>query len=183
MTKRALIVLDVNRDMTDPNGQFAHFGFSSQAEISRLPQRVNEAANLARAAGDLVIWTVPGPAMMDALGLPHPTDWGAGIDERYGAQPSGSEPVVLKVDRDPFVGTDLGAILERAGITDLVLCGIATSMAVFATSNEALARGYSVTVLGNCCADTSEAAHVAGLEARPDAVVLSVARDVWGTGR
>jgi nicotinamidase-related amidase len=183
MTERALIVLDVNRDMTDPRGQFAQFGFCGQAEQSGLPQRVSQAADLARAVGDLVIWTIPGPAMMDALGLPHPTEWGAGIDERYGAQPSASEPVVLKVDRDPFVDTDLGPILERVGVTDVVLCGIATSMAVLSTSNEALARGYSVTVLGDCCADTSEAAHVAGLEASADGVVVSSAQDVWETER
>jgi len=55
--------------------------------------------------------------------------------------------------RDPVSGdtvpTPLGDLLAEAGVTRLVVCGLATDYCVKATVLDGRERGYPVTVLGN----------------------------------
>lgn len=58
-----------------------------------------------------------------------------------------------------FPHTDLEAILRGAGITQIVLTGIATSIGVESTAREAYALGFNVTLATDAMTDMDAAAH------------------------
>lgn len=49
-----------------------------------------------------------------------------------------------------FSNTDLGEILKKHGITDVVLAGAVTSICIDSTGRAAFERGYKVIMLDNC---------------------------------
>ena len=87
--------------------------------------------------------------------------WGATIHEAV--SPKEGEPVVTKRAVSAFAGSDLEKLLQTAGITTLILSGVATNFVVEGTAREASDRGYNVVVVGDCCASVSQVAHDSSL--------------------
>jgi nicotinamidase-related amidase len=58
-----------------------------------------------------------------------------------------------------FTGSDLEVILRSQQITELVLCGVATSGVVLSTLREAADKDYAITVLHDCCTDSDKEVH------------------------
>jgi nicotinamidase-related amidase len=58
-----------------------------------------------------------------------------------------------------FYGTDLDLQLRRRGITNIVLCGISTSIGVESTARDAWERSYNLTFASDAMTDTDEDAH------------------------
>jgi nicotinamidase-related amidase len=73
--------------------------------------------------------------------------------------PRDDEVVVTKRRVSAFAGSDLDVVLRAAGITDLVLCGIATSGVVLSTVRAAADLDFRVTVLRDACADADPEVH------------------------
>jgi nicotinamidase-related amidase len=60
---------------------------------------------------------------------------------------------------DAFTGTDLEAYLRTAGVTQVVLCGVATSIGVESTARHAYELGFNVTLAVDAMTDTNADAH------------------------
>jgi nicotinamidase-related amidase len=58
-----------------------------------------------------------------------------------------------------FYGTDLDLQLRRRGITDIVLCGIATSIGVESTARNAWEHGYNITFASDAMTDVVAEGH------------------------
>lgn len=58
-----------------------------------------------------------------------------------------------------FYGTDLDLQLRRRGITNIVLCGISTSIAVESTARDAWERSYNLTFASDAMTDMNADAH------------------------
>ncbi|HET9098557.1 MAG TPA: isochorismatase family cysteine hydrolase [Candidatus Saccharimonadales bacterium] len=58
-----------------------------------------------------------------------------------------------------FSGSDLEMILRSNGITNLVLCGIATSGVVLSTVREAADKDFKLSVLEDLCVDFDQQVH------------------------
>ena len=58
-----------------------------------------------------------------------------------------------------FYGTDLDLQLRRRGVTNLVLCGISTSIGVESTARDAYERSYNVTFAEDAMTDLNSDAH------------------------
>jgi nicotinamidase-related amidase len=58
-----------------------------------------------------------------------------------------------------FYGTDLDLQLRRRGITNIVLCGIATSIGVESTARDAWERSYNLTFASDAMTDRDADAH------------------------
>jgi nicotinamidase-related amidase len=58
-----------------------------------------------------------------------------------------------------FTGTDLYQQLQQRGVTQVVVCGIATSMGVESTARAAHEHGYHVVLAVDAMADTSPDTH------------------------
>jgi nicotinamidase-related amidase len=165
----ALIVIDMQRDFVEPGG----FGETLGNDVSMLQKVVPPlSAVLAatRTAGITVIHTREGhkPDMSDCppakvnrgdpslrIGDPGPKgrilirgEYGHDIIDDLA--PIEGELVIDKPGKGSFYGTDLGEILQDAGITSLIVTGVTTEVCVHTTVREANDRGYECLVLSDC---------------------------------
>ncbi|KGE10178.1 hydrolase [Burkholderia gladioli] len=90
-----------------------------------------------------------------------PADWAELLPELK-QQPD--DLLVTKRSWCAFTGTDLDAQLKQAGVTQVVLCGIATSIGVESTARVAHALGYNVTLAVDAMTDLKPEAHANSLE-------------------
>jgi nicotinamidase-related amidase len=67
--------------------------------------------------------------------------------------------LVLKHQWGAFYGTDLDLQLRRRGVTNIVLCGIATSIGVESTARNAFERAYNLTFAADAMTDVNLEAH------------------------
>lgn len=167
--KCALLIIDMQRDFLEPDG----FGEMLGNDVSQLrrtiePNRVLLAAW--RAAGLTVIHTREGhrPDLSDlppakkirGHGAKTIGDTGpmgrilvrgeAGHDIIPELYPLPSEPVIDKPGKGAFFATDLQAILQNRGLTQLVVTGVTTEVCVNTTVREANDRGYECLVPEDC---------------------------------
>lgn len=66
--------------------------------------------------------------------------------------PSQGEPVITKNYPNSFVGTELDALLKKAGIKNLILVGFMSHMCVNSTARGAFSLGYRPTVVASATA-------------------------------
>ncbi len=157
----ALIVIDMQRDFAEPGG----FGESLGNDVSRITKIVPDVKRLIegfRKAGLPVIHTMEchRPDLSDLP--PAKRDRGnpslrIGDDGPMGRiliagesgtailpelAPINDEVVIEKPGKGAFYATDLGEILQKRGITQLVFAGLTTEVCVQTTMREANDRGY-----------------------------------------
>lgn len=66
--------------------------------------------------------------------------------------PRDGEAVVEKHEPNSFIGTGLRGILQEAGVTELVIVGMMSSMCIDSTTRAAHELGYVCTVISDACA-------------------------------
>ncbi|MGI5484654.1 cysteine hydrolase family protein [Streptomyces lavendofoliae] len=160
MANRALLVMDVQRDILDVADDGSGY----------LP-RLRRAIDGARAANIPVIYVVialrPGfPEVgtrnraLTAIardGLYVEGDPGTEIHPAVAPRPG--DVVVAKRRASAFSGSDLDVVLRARGIDHLVLAGIATSAVVLYTLCQANDLDFGLTVLSDACLDTDPEIH------------------------
>ena len=133
MTK-ALIVIDVQESFRQRE---------SWARVSTpdIADRANALVDIARAAGDLVVWV-----LHTEPGSNTPFDPASGhVRLMDGLVPADGEPTVRKTSVNAFTTTNLGQLLTLRGIRELVVCGIQTEQCCETTTRVAADLGYDVT--------------------------------------
>jgi nicotinamidase-related amidase len=83
-------------------------------------------------------------------------DWAEFLPELK-QQPS--DVVVTKKTWGAFASTDIDARLKQLGVTQIVLCGIATSIGVESTARQAYEAGFNITLATDAMTDLSPEAH------------------------
>jgi nicotinamidase-related amidase len=165
----ALVIIDMQRDFLEPGG----FGEMLGNDVTQLRRTIEPNRKLLdawRRAGLQVIHTREGhrpdltdlPPAKKIRGRSATCIGDAGpmgrilvrgeighdiIPELY---PLSSEPVIDKPGKGAFFATDLQAILQHRGITQLVVTGVTTEVCVNTTVREANDRGYDCLVLEDC---------------------------------
>ncbi len=92
----------------------------------------------------------------------HPDDFSEYIDElRVDVK---RDVLIKKRQWGAFYGTDLDLQLRRRSISNIVLCGIATSAGVESTARDAYERDYNLTFASDAMTDSSAAAHERAVE-------------------
>jgi nicotinamidase-related amidase len=178
----ALLIIDMQRDFLEPGG----FGETLGNDVSQLARAVEPTAALlkaARAMGMLVIHTREGhlPDLSDAppakiergapsLRIGDPGPMGrilirgeAGHDIIAALYPEDDEVVIDKPGKGAFYATELGDVLAKYGIENLLVCGVTTEVCVNTTVREANDRGYRCVVVADGCASYFPQFHEAGL--------------------
>ena len=167
----ALLIIDMQRDFVEPGG----FGEMLGNDVSQLRRAIEPNRRLleaCRAAGLLILHTREGHRP-DLADLPHAKRVRGGGPTRIGdigpmgrilvrgepghdiipeLAPLPGEPVIDKPGKGAFFATDLHAILQNRGITQLIVTGVTTEVCVNTTVREANDRGYDCLVLEDCCA-------------------------------
>ncbi|MGP9813498.1 cysteine hydrolase family protein [Rhodopseudomonas sp. NSM] len=178
----ALLIIDMQRDFLEPGG----FGETLGNDVARLGRAVGPIASVlaaARAIGLLVVHTREGhrPDLADAppaklargapsLRIGDPGPMGRilirgepGHDIIPELYPRADEIVIDKPGKGAFYATELGDILQKYGIENLLVCGVTTEVCVNTTVREANDRGYRCVVIGDGCASYFPDFHEAGL--------------------
>jgi biuret amidohydrolase len=168
-SRTALVVIDMQRDFLEPGG----FGELLGNDVGQLRRTIapNHALLAAwRAAGLLAIHTREGhrPDLADLPPAKKTRGHGKmtigdkgpmgrilvrgepGHDIIPELAPAPGEPVIDKPGKGAFFATDLHAILQNRGITQLVVTGVTTEVCVHTTVREANDRGYECLVLEDC---------------------------------
>jgi nicotinamidase-related amidase len=181
-TATALVIIDMQRDFMEPGG----FGETLGNDVSQLARAVKPIGAVLAAARDtgmLVIHTREGhlPDLSDAppakvergapskrIGDPGPMGrilvrGEAGHDIIPELYPIAGEIVIDKPGKGAFYATELGDVLQRYGIENLLVCGVTTEVCVHTTVREANDRGYRCLVLGDACASYFPEFHEVGL--------------------
>jgi nicotinamidase-related amidase len=179
----ALVIIDMQRDFLEPGG----FGETLGNDVSQLAHAVAPCADVlavARQTGMLVVHTREGhlPDLSDAppakiargapsrrIGDPGPMGrilirGEAGHDIIPALYPLDSEIVIDKPGKGAFYATELGDVLQRYGIENLLVCGVTTEVCVNTTVREANDRGYRCVVLADGCASYFPEFHEMGLK-------------------
>jgi nicotinamidase-related amidase len=165
----ALLIIDMQRDFLEPGG----FGEMLGNDVSQLRGAIEPNQRLLsawRAKNWPVLHTREGhrpdlsdlPAAKKVRGRGKTSIGDAGpmgrilvrgeaghdiIPELY---PLPTEPVIDKPGKGAFFATDLHAILQNRGITQLVVTGVTTEVCVNTTVREANDRGYDCLVPQDC---------------------------------
>ena len=170
-TATGLLIIDMQRDFMEPGG----FGETLGNDVSQLARAVQPIASVLEAARDhgmLVVHTREGhlPDLSDAppakiergapsLRIGDPGPMGrilirgeAGHDIIPALYPLDSEVVIDKPGKGAFYATELGDVLQKYGIENLLVCGVTTEVCVNTTVREANDRGYDCLVLEDCVA-------------------------------
>lgn len=150
--KTALIVIDLQQ------------GVAALPTAHPVASVVAQAARLAagfRARGWPVVLvnvagTAPGRNEQPRRATPQDPNWSALLPE-LGAQ--AGDHRVTKRTWGAFTGTDLEQYLRRWGVTQVVLCGIATSIGVESTARQAHELGFHVALAVDAMTDLSGEAH------------------------
>ena len=181
--KAAMLIIDMQRDFMEPGG----FGETLGNDVSQRARAVKPIAavlKLAREAGGRVVHTREGhlPDLSDAppakvergapsLRIGDPGPMGrilirgeAGHDIIPALYPLDSEIVIDKPGKGAFYATELGDLLQKYGIENLLVCGVTTEVCVNTTVREANDRGYRCVVLADCCASYFPEFHEMGLK-------------------
>lgn len=77
--------------------------------------------------------------------------------------PLAGEPIIDKPGKGSFYATDLDLLLNKRGISNIVLTGITTDVCVHTTMRDANDRGYECVLLADCCGATDAGNHRAAL--------------------
>jgi nicotinamidase-related amidase len=98
----------------------------------------------------------PGRTEQSPPAVTFSSDWTELLPE-LGQQPQ--DHLVTKRTWGAFPGTDLESWLKSAGVTQIVLAGVATSIGVESTAREAFALGFNITLAIDAMTDMSADAH------------------------
>ncbi|WP_435131117.1 cysteine hydrolase family protein [Actinacidiphila sp. bgisy144] len=131
---RALIVIDVQES-------FRARPLWQAVSDPRIADRVGRLVELARQAGDLVVWvlhTEPGSGGVFDPALGH-------VRLMDGLRRRDDEPLLHKTAHNAFTTTNLQQILTGRGVREVAVCGIRTEQCVETTARIASDFGYQVT--------------------------------------
>jgi len=162
----AVVVVDMQNDTVHPKGAFAETGAAEHAIAQNVIPNVGQILDAARAASVSVIHNrivvYPNPAVGGAnapiFRMLGPESfavgsWGAAIVDELA--PQGDELVLDRTRMSAFHGTALDVILRNLGVTDVVVVGAWTNMAVEHTVRDAADYGFAVTIVSDATSSLS----------------------------
>jgi ureidoacrylate peracid hydrolase len=172
----ALIVVDVQNDFCSPDGSLAGVGNDVSAAVEMVP-RLQGLIENARAVGMPVVFiqtihdeTNDSPQWLGRVDAGPGTErpgitcrtgsWGG---EFYEVAPQPGDHVVIKYRYSAFIGTNLEILLRTLGVQSLLFTGVATEICVESSLRDGLFADYWVSLVEDCAASYSQAAHDASV--------------------
>jgi nicotinamidase-related amidase len=155
--KTALIIIDLQKGITSL--QTAHSMESvinNSAKLAETFRQHNLPVVLVNVTGG-----APGRTERQMGGGERPKDWAELVPE-LNEQPGDIK--ITKRTWGAFHDTELDAKLKEQGVTQVVICGVATSAGVESTARSAHEHGYNVVLAADAMTDMSAEAHENSLE-------------------
>jgi nicotinamidase-related amidase len=170
-SKTALLLIHWQNEIASPEGRNSQ-DMPQRVREQGILQRTQAVLDAARGQGMLVVYingvhasgypelgarTVPLAAMLISRGSMQKGTWGVEVIDEL--KPIDGEILLDNYSPSGFSSTPLDVILRARGITNLVISGIATHVAVESTTREAFNLGYTVYTLEDCCTSTTQEIH------------------------
>ena len=179
----ALLIIDMQRDFIEPAG----FGAMLGNDVGQLRKTIEPNRRLLAAWRDVGLYVIhtreghrpdladlPPSKKVRGHGKISIGDEGpmgrilirgeAGHDIISDLSPLPGEPIIDKPGKGAFFATDLQAILQHRGISQLVVTGVTTEVCVSTTVREANDRGYECLVIDDCCGSYFPEFHASALK-------------------
>jgi nicotinamidase-related amidase len=139
---RALLIVDIQNDYF-PGGRMELVGAEAAAG------RAAELLSAFRESGEPVfhiqhVWDAP-----DAPFFAPGTE---GVEIHSSVTPAEGEPLITKEHANAFLETSLADDLHAAGVKDVVICGMMTSMCVDASARASDDLGFKTSIAADACA-------------------------------
>jgi nicotinamidase-related amidase len=139
---RGLVVIDIQKDYF-PGGRMELVGAEAAAG------RAQELLAAFRSSGEPVfhvqhVWDAP-----DAPFFAPETE---GVEIHPDVAPGPDEPLIVKQHANAFLETSLADDLRGAGVEDVVICGMMTSMCVDASVRASADLGFNTSIAADACA-------------------------------
>ena len=141
MSKKALIVVDIQNDYFADGKWPLHNMEASAAKAAQVLQH-------ARNAGDLIIHVRHESEADASFFLPD----SEGAEIHDSVAPLEGEPVVVKHHINSFLQTNLKELLDQHNVEKLTLAGSMSHMCIDAATRAAADYNYAVTVIEDACA-------------------------------
>ena len=139
---RALVIVDLQKDYV-PGGRMELVGAEAAAG------RAQELLSAFRETGEPVFHVQHLFAGDDAPFFAPRTD---GAEIHPDVRPAEGEPLIVKHHANAFLDTPLADQLKEAGVEDVVICGMMTSMCVDASARAAADLGFRTSIAADACA-------------------------------
>lgn len=172
----ALLLLDLQNEMVDPNGKIGSGGLAKVVAERNVIENATRALQAARSAGMAVGHVRLGfrddyeDALSVAPRIGRLKEHRAAIVGTWGTEfpealtPQAHELVVTKQCVNPFFNTGLFAWLSHRGVKTIVIGGVVTNLVVESTARAADDAGLATVVLEDCCAAPNEQWHKFSVE-------------------
>jgi nicotinamidase-related amidase len=148
----ALIVIDLQKGIvTMPTAHPAANVIARAADLARAFRRHKLPVVLVNVTGG-----APGRVQQSRSTAERPTDWAELVPELDRQQ---SDHTVTKRTWGAFTNTGLRELLDKLGVTQVVIAGISTSAGVESTARFAHELGFNVTLAVDAMTDTNSDAH------------------------
>jgi nicotinamidase-related amidase len=131
----AILVIDVQQGLCE--------GDDAPFDCAGTIARINQVTAKARAAGAMVIFI---QHESTAGYLEHGS---AAWQLAQGLDVQTADPRIRKTTPDSFLRTGLESVLQKSGVTRLVICGMYTEFCVDTTTRRALSLGYPVLLISD----------------------------------
>lgn len=158
MTKKALLVIDLQNDYF-PHGKYPLW--NTEQTLSQVKTAIARAKAL-----NIEVIHVQHIADPEKGIAPFFNQGTQGVDihaEILAAAPEAA--VVIKRFADSFEQTNLDELLQKQGISELLLCGMMTQNCVTHTAISKAAEKYNVAIMVDCCTTVDEMIHNIALNA------------------
>ncbi|MGE0810137.1 MAG: cysteine hydrolase family protein [Immundisolibacter sp.] len=172
-SKTALLVMDVQNDITHPDSPMAQaLGFAGMIQKTNMLAKLRGLMDACRAKGVPVIHVLIDLEAGVQPRMPHRGGffqlvgggnvckrgtWGGDVADLV--KPLPGETIVYKCIFSAFVSSGLQEVLDSHGITDVILSGVSTDAVVESTHWDACDRGYSNILAEDCCICATQEAH------------------------
>src|SRR6478672_5800257 len=139
---RALLIVDIQKDYF-PGGRMELVGAEAAAG------RAQELLAAFRASGEPVFHV---QHVWDAPDAPFFAPGTEGVAIHPDVEPAPGEPLIVKAHANAFLETSLADELRGAGVEDVVICGMMTSMCVDASARASADLGFNTSIAADACA-------------------------------
>jgi len=164
--KTAVLVIDMQNDTVSAEGAYASFGAAEHAKAQNVVGNIGTLLDAAHASGTPVFYSRIVVYPLAGLGgdnapifrmLAPDTfkvdSWGAAIVDEL--TPKAGDIVLDRTRMSVFNGTEINTMLRNLGVSELIVVGAWTNMAVEHTIRDAADHGYSVTVVEDATSSLS----------------------------
>ena len=186
--KPALILIHMQRAITDPQGKLAVFGHAKATRESGVIFRQQALLKAFREKRLPVVfvnaitpetkWPAYGRfwESVRTLGanLPNSED----VEVIPELTPAAGEPVLFNWPFGIFTGSNLRQVLDGFGVETLVLAGVATDMAVLSAVFQGSDMLYNIIVPSDCCTSANPKFHESASEMIDAMALLTTAEDI-----